>query len=689
MNKDLELVSEVKTQLRSLEYDVNLRNEYMNERDRVIYEDGLFEGLEFNDGTDKTLFNYLSRVVDIHTSQLMGRGFQLYSNYNKDDLSSVEMQEAPDQPGAEGQEQPNPEAAEKLAEAKNKQKQINAETRKKLIDAIIRDNGGLDKFKQGARLGSSYGTTVYKTWWDKAENRYRISLLETPQNYFAGWSDSDFRDRDFDAYVYQISEYQAYKQYGDKLKDGEMFSVSQEGQPIGNGMTNDPINSVNNSTRGDEKQTGRKMVTVIDVTGSIYGWGIKNSDIVQVEKGKETPFNVLIVGDKIVQTITDPDLLPRYWVVSNREVPRRAWGHSDIPKEAIDVNRTLIEVMSTWITLFHKEIAPTYLAKGFASQANIPRRKRKSTTFIPAQLEQSIELVQQPNNYGPNSNQIISELKDSFVRLTGVGRVMFDDPTINPTSNQALLTTLKGVIDIVEDKQTRWEPVLIDMFTDALRLTAKFIPEARDAVNEEGWFLYVRWPSVLRREDATYQQMWLNRFNAGTVSVESYLEAMGTDDVSEEVDRLRDDMKDPVRASIIGHTLSELAAQTVNPPQTQPQPDVKVSLRGDLTPYQEANLASQQGFNDGPFPPTAGPQGNQGLMSQENADNQGFINGNPYRGGTAIQQNPDGQVVTNTPPMPQLTPDQNTGQTASQPGSGATPVSPQGAINQVNQQRGQ
>jgi hypothetical protein len=289
--------------------------------------------------------------------------------------------------------------------------------------------------------------------------------------------------------------------------------------------------------------------------------------------------------------------------------------------------------------------------------------------------------LDQPGNFGAETKAFVEELKENFVRVAKIGRVLFDDPTINPSSNQALMTTLKGVVDVVEEKQSNWEPILKEMFKDALDLAAQMVPALKPVVEEDGWDLKIEWPSILRKEDATYQQMWLNRFNSNTTSLETYMEAMGVDDPIEEVDRIRDEMKDPVTAAVLSRQLGALAGQVISP-QGPPSPDVKVSLRGDLTPFQEANIASQQGFNEGPYPPTAGPQGQGGLAAQENQDNQGFVEGNPFAGGTPIQQSPDGQ------PLPQLTPDQNTGQTASMPGSGAPAVSPQGALNQVNQREG-
>lgn len=683
-----QVIAAIHGSLKQVDGDIARRNDYIDKRDNMIYEDGLFDGLEFPNLADKTLYNYLRRTVDIQVSQLMGRGFNVFSNYNKEDSSIVDQQQVQQEP-VEGEDveeaQPqDPEAQTKLIDAKNKLKQANAETRKRFVDAIIRDNGGDDLFKRGARVGSAYGTTVYKMWLDKNEGKIRLSLLESPQNFYVGWSDSDFRERDWNAYVYQISESSAYSKYGDKLKEGESFSQSIEGQPFTSYVAVDQNSLVNDNTSQDTR-TDRPMVTVVDFVGILPEWSYENGKFKKVKRGQEKPFCCYVVGKRIVRAYSEDKYLPRYYVIRNLEEPRRAWGRSDVSDEMIQINQTMIQVMSTWTTLYEKEVSPVYMAKGFEGQ-QIPKRERLRPTFIPMAPEQDIQLLSPSTAFTGESTQLIQELKDNYMRVSGIPRIMFDDSTINPNSNQALMTTMKGLIDIVEDKQARWEPVLIEMFTEALNLSTHLVKELKGAIEEEDWFLKVEWPSVLRREDATYQQMWLNLFNAGVISLETYYEKLGFADATEEIDRLRDELKDPTTAAVIGKQVGVLAQQTITPPQPE-GPDVKVSLRGDLTPYQEANIASQKGFNDGPFPPTAGPQGQQGLAAQENADNVGFIEGNAFDGGTPIQQGPDGQPIQDQP-NPQLTVDQNEGQTASQPGSGAPAVSPEGAINMMNQRNG-
>ena len=665
-----EVAAAVKAVLSSTQSDTSVRNDYINTRDKIIYQDGLFDNIEFPDGADRTLYNLCKRAINIHTSQFMGRGFKIYSTYNKISDLEENPQENSQENGQEETEQPDAEKQGKLLDAKNKLVQENSNVRKKVIDGIIEDNGGFSPWMNRAQMCSAYGFSVVKQWGDFKAKKVKQVTLETPQQYYTAFSDSDFREREADAYVDQISQNKAYKDYGSYLKEGEKFELSDQGM-----FFSDPA-----PVPADSTQARNQMVTRIEFTGIISEWCGYNGKLKKCKKGDETPINVTIVGGKVTQVITDEAKLPRYYLLPNIIEPRRMWAKSDLDQSAIEINQTYIEAMSTWATLYQKEVYNTYKAKGFEGQ-RIPQRIRKATTFIPMSQEQDIMPLDQPGNFGAETKAFVEELKENFVRVAKIGRVLFDDPTINPSSNQALMTTLKGVVDVVEEKQSNWEPILKEMFKDALDLAAQMVPALKPVVEEDGWDLKIEWPSILRKEDATYQQMWLNRFNSNTTSLETYMEAMGVDDPIEEVDRIRDEMKDPVTAAVLSRQLGALAGQVISP-QGPPSPDVKVSLRGDLTPFQEANIASQQGFNEGPYPPTAGPQGQGGLAAQENQDNQGFVEGNPFAGGTPIQQSPDGQ------PLPQLTPDQNTGQTASMPGSGAPAVSPQGALNQVNQREG-
>ena len=682
-DRDQELVSDIKTGLRQLDYDVTIRNDYMNTRDRALYGDGLYSGLEIDSWFAE--YNYTQRVIDIHTAQLMGRGFNVYSYYEKEDIPE-KVPGTPETP--EGQEPdpslpapPSLDDVQGQVKAKNKLAKINADLRKKAIDSIIRDNGGMDMFKRGARQGSAYGNTVYKAWFDPKTKKYIINLIESVHNYRRGWADTNFRDSDFDSYVYQISIDKANRLYGDKLKPGESFEWSQEGEPLmdafGGGNTGDPLNQTQTDIR--PKETTRPMVTVIDFTGYRSKWGVEKGNLTEVEAGKESPFSVLIVGDKVVQTITDPKRLPKYYFIPNRVEPRRAWGRSDLPQSALDINREVIQLMADQRTWADKNLFRLIQAKGF-TPSSIPRKKPRKTQVVAMSQEQSLEEMPTSQQSLQEWKQLVDQRIDAFVRLTGVGRVLFDDPSVTTNSNQALMTTLKGVVDIVEDKQSRWEPELTRMFTDALYTSAEFLPEMKPFVTEDpGWYLNIEWPSVLRREDATYQTMWLNLFNAGVISIDTYHQKIGIPDSTEEIERIKDNMADVIASAIMGHSLPEVAHQTLNKSLGIPSWGTitpKVQLRGDLAPEEVGNMAANYGWDKGPYGDGVTKVGFNAPTS-------------------TMDPTPDATLPMNESyapaPMadPQMTSDNNTGMApTSQPGSGATPVSPEGAIAQQQQQAG-
>lgn len=706
-SSDFLLVSRIYDALRRLEYDVVMRNTDMNKRDRYIWGEGLYETITIPDGFDKTSFNFLPRIVDIHTFQLMGRGFRLSSYYDTDDLSVYD----------------NGSQEQKTAELTNKKKKQAAAARNKQVEAIIRDNGGFATFERGAQGGSAYGLTVFKGYWDSRAKTYRIQLLEAPQNYRAGWSDTNFRDRDYDAYVYQISPTQAYQQYGHLLSPGMAFETTTNNYPFGDtgtGNTADPLDQSTATTY--PKQTEKQMVTVVDFTGILDGYTVKNGNVVQCKRGEEKPFSALVVGRYIVQLITEEKLLPRYYIINNREIPRRAYGASDLTEACLEINATYIEKMSDYITLTNKSLFPMVMAKGF-ELSTIPPKRQREMTIVPMDVNQTLEVVNLPQAFGFEYDKLLNELKTALIEVSGVGSILFEGAPVNSNSNAALMTQLKPVVDIVESKQKRWDVALREMFSDALEISAQHDPKLKEALGlDDYWYFRVEWPPTMRKDDPAYQQMYHNRMLAGLISFDSYLEAVSTVNVEEEKDRIKDNMKDPVIASIIGHFLPELARFTVYESLNIPlygfnQP--KITLKGDLTPEQEANIGATQGWNtpDQPFGASMGPQGLAGERANENADNVGMVTGGtqpyakygmpnamdaqgnplPMAPGPVVQGGHPGAqapATSGTATMQPSGPSQisvggaPTNVAPSAPGSGAPAVSPQGAINKHNQNHG-
>ena len=647
-----------------METDINARNTYINRRYDVVYEGGIMTGLRIKSGFDRTQYNYLPRVVDVHAAQVMGRLPQITTRFDTEDLSSFDLGHQPGSPP-----DPAAEAAKLQAKVRNAQKAAAAEVRTVALRNLMQENKWEEVSDRAAHIQAWAGFCVFKTWKDAAAKTWRMSLLETPQNFVRVWANSNFREHDADIYMYQISAARARRLYGDKLKPGEVFAESAVGQawqrsPQSVDLERDLI----------------KKVWVIDVTGYIPGIAPSgDSDVQIVDNGKEEQVSALIVGDKVVQIMTKD--LPLYTVINGEEEVGKPWGKSCISDELIQVNQTMIETMSDWRTASWKVSFPKLKFIGF-DEVDLPALSDRDAQALPLpDLGQDVQPIAMPNTL-QEFERLMETLWDAFTKLAKVSRVMLDDPSVNTASNAGMMTSMKPLIDVTEAKQKRWSVGLNEMFTSALNSITGFDEALKQAIADQNWQLQVKWPSVLRKEDATYQQMYLNRWNSNTISVRSFIEAMG-DDPDDELDRMRDDLTDPTTAAMMGRMLGMIASVNINkslglPAQGFVQP--RVQLRGELPPQEVGNIANFYSWDQGPYGSAIGPQGNQGASANANWENSGLISG-----GNGNQQMPNYQ----TAPNPTLTPDQNTGQQAvSQPGSGATGVSAQGAINQVAQQGG-
>lgn len=600
MDSKRQAVTVIRNMMSELETDVSTRNTTMNDRYNVVYKGGIMAGLRIRAGHDMTQYNYLGRVVEIHSAKLFGRMPAIVTKYDTENINLYNL----------GVTNPEEAATDKeKAKLRNQRRATDNEIRNNTIKAIIEDNRMEELLNRAAHIGSWSGVSIIKGWVDKEAKTYRFSLIEQPQNFMRYWANSNFRDSEADFFAYQISQSSAYRQYGDKLGDNESFSSS----------------TGNYWWKADEaddlSKKAIKKVWVVDATGYFPGITTDGKgNLKECAKGKETKVNVLIVGDVVVQVV-DKDV-PTYWVVNNDEIAGKPWGSPDISDELISVNRTMIETMSDWRTASWKVTFPKLKFMGY-DEMDLPAIDERTSFGVAVGEGQDIQPLHLENTL-QEFPRLMQELWNSFTKLSKVSRVMLDDPTVDAVSNQALMTTMGGLVDVTEGKQKRWAPKLVDMFETALKAVAQFDETLAEAVNEHDFRVAVKWASYFRREDPSYWQMLLNLWNAGVLSPESYLESMSFD-AEDEIDRMRDAMEDPVRSAMIGHTLNQMSLMTAQKSQPMPPMEQGVPMSPDALP-QQAN--------------------------------------------------------------PTLTPDQNTGQSASMPGSGAPAVSAEGAIAQAQQQQG-
>lgn len=661
-----EFIANVREVFSKLSGEVSDRNAYILKRDEFIYGDKIEKSIDIPIGHDFTPVNWLRRTVEIHKNMFMQRAFQVISTYD-----TQNEQDATD------------DEEKGRIRLQNSKAKTYAESRKNTIDAIMRDNGGDVFWSVLAENASAIGTAAIKAYYDEEEKKYELCEIEAIENLYVLWSRDNFRDVDAYAFAYQVSKQEAVSDYGAP-------------QDVATSPMGRPMEVISDTTVTGSQNYTQPMVTILEVTGKIEGWASDKGSLKKVSVGKETELNVKIIGNDVTSIIDDQKKIPKYYLLPNKQQRRRAWGISDISNAAIDINLTYIETLSDWRTHASKVNFQKYKAYGFGSDAQLPKSEPRKIQVIPLAEGQDMQPLNQGTSNGQDFLAQMNEEKEQFVRETGISRVLFDDPSVTFNSNQALLTSMKPTSDIAEAKKQLWTPIIMKIFEDALDIIGQHDPSVKEIAQPgENWKLKVMWPSIMQKEDPVYQQMLLNRFNAGTMSVQSYLEAQG--ETKEEIDRLRDEIDDPVTAAILAHQLGEVARKSINefmgmPPWGYVVP--KVQLRGDLAPQEVGNMAHNFSWDQGPYGPNIGPQGFEGAQANQNYVNSGFVK-DTKQGAKAIYQGP--------PNQPGVNPNGNTSSAASvntqannvpgtgavsQPGSGATSASPQGALNQANQNNG-
>lgn len=609
-----DFVSEVRSKLKTLDTEISDRNDKIQKRDNFIYGDGLREAINVPIGHDFTRVNWLRRTVEIHKNMFMSRGFHVLSTYDTNDISEV----------AEENEK-------RRLEIENDKEKEFAEARMQTIKAIKEDNGGDAFWANLAENASAIGDVAIKMYYDEDSEKIELCHIESIENLYALWSKDDFRDVEAYGFVYQVSKSEAISEYG----ASEDVATSPLGRPLDAISTNNVAIATN---------FGQEMVSILEVTGKIEGWTAENGQLKRCKVGQETEINVLIIGDEVTRLITDKKKLPKYYILPNKRQRRRPWGVSDISDAAIEINLTYIETLSDWRTVSSKVNFPKFKAFGFSPAQQLPTPESRKIQYLPMAEGQDIQELTESQSNSIDWGRQLDEMKEQYVRETGISRVLFDDPSVTLNSNQALLTSMKPTSDIAEAKKQLWAPIIVELFTDALEILAEVKPDTyKDLdVKESNWSLKVMWPSVLQKEDPVYQSMLLNRFNAGLISMQSYLEAQG--ESKEELDRIRSELADPATAAILGKQIPLIAQTVINAATAEIQAWYKLT-QPEVQMQQEQ--AAQQ---------AAGINPNGGGMAQVSPDNQAT-------GGAGMQP-------------------------VSQPGTGATSASAQGALNQVNQNMG-
>lgn len=491
------------------------------------------------------------------------------------------------------------------------------------------------KAHRASVVKSLYGLTFGKPYWNATEKRPTVQIIESPENLYVGWGNSDFTRMDWAIYCYGLSKQAIEEDYG----LGVAYEADEKGEEffpyITSGTHDDPIGNVYG--KQDQLRRPRPQYEMGQI--EVYDYWYKKA----AGKGKRASvWNAIFVGNRMVKNAQHREYedIP-YIPLPNTFVPGFPWGRSELH----DVEQFIRE----------KDERLTNAGQMIAS---VTDGQRWQLVGPEAPDDLPPNAVPQPNKVatpGPNAEikaiqPFVSEYanEDYLKRLdaelevaSGLNELLLGraPATILGSSKAiaALVANYEARINMKRQLFYRWRK-------DIWRMVAK-IWESKDAqvkaIIDGQYRLEVKPPELTPRDQLELSQLAMSLVQNRLWSAERAMDATGVEDPTTEKEIIREEQTDPA----------------LNPAAVQAQ----VTLVGAL---------QAQGIQPGQGIPTAGQNANtdrtlnrpapggQALNSPENQANTPQsvpANAQAPNGAKALNQSllqggeASGRIITQTP----------------------------------------
>ena len=236
--------------------------------------------------------------------------------------------------------------------------------------------------------------------------------------------------------------------------------------------------------------------------------------------------------------------------------------------QLIELNQYLDQLVSQHADIIAKYSNPTVLDKGSGQSPEAIRAALGANgAVIPIKRDGTIELLNWTGTVPAISEQITFVL-DAMFDLAGKPRSAFGQTVTNQSgvvTNLALTPTLQSN----EQHETIWGFRLAELNEWILALwekhsagrqirlrgrlwkasgSSKYFEVEIKGSDIGGWYKNrIKWPSAIRTDDPVYVQNMLQQLTSDPpgISLYSYMEEMGREDVEAEIDRLKEQLEDP------------------------------------------------------------------------------------------------------------------------------------------------
>ncbi len=489
------------------------------------------------------------------------------------------------------------------------------------------------KVHRACTVKSLYGIAFGKVHWDAENKRPTVSVIETPENLYVGWGNSDFTRMDWAIYCYGLSKQAIEEDYGLGVVYEEDDAAEMYFPYVTTGTHDDPLGNVynrQNTLRRPRPQYEMAQVEVYDY------WYKKPAGTGQ----RPEVWNAIFVGNHQVKNQRHPEYedIP-YVPLPNTFVPGFPWGRSEFH----DIEQFIRE-------------KDERLSNAGQMIASITDGQRWQLVGSEAPDDLPPNAVPQPNRVatpGPNAEikaiqpfvgeyaneDFLKRLDEELEVASGLNPFLLGRV---PGDSLGSSRALNAIVTQYETRITMKRALLYRWRKNLWRIVAK-VWESKDsdvkAIIGGQYRIDVQPPELTPRDKLEVAQIAMSLVQNRLWSAERAMDATGVEDPTTEKDIIREEQTDPA----------------LNPAAVQAQVTLVGALAAQgLTP-QSAPTANQQANTDRTL---NRPQpGSQALNSSENQANSPNppANAQAPNGAKALNQSliqggeASGRVITQVP----------------------------------------
>jgi hypothetical protein len=304
------------------------------------------------------------------------------------------------------------------------------------------------------RLKSLYGKGILRPFWNAADKRPDVRVIEQPQNLMLGYGSSDFTVVDWAIYQYFLSVAEIRRQYPDVVVEdpggGRPLTIAtQVGDHTDPLAQKGPVSSGLGADSADVQRISQPVIRSDYEDRQVEVWDYWYYDA----EGKV--YNATLVQRTIVDgPILHPEM-PRipYIVCENDHEPGSAEGISTVDG-LIDIQMGMNRVLSHFAQLVGDNSGTAYQMTGdnadYVPEGLVP----KEDEIIPAGSGNRIEPVMRAVNNFP-MQELIKEYWNAAHRITGLPEIMFGNIPSGDTSGRVMAIQIEAGQNRIDSKRRR------------------------------------------------------------------------------------------------------------------------------------------------------------------------------------------------------------------------------------------